>query len=539
MRTGFESLGSREMDISYSGSKTDIDQIFIFNNVIVVIEETCSADSDKIRDHLNKKILFLQNISKDVVGFVRALGGVYPDLAARIKNGLEPSAVILRYVYCTRYAFDKEDRSEYRDITFLRHEYLKHFLALTRAIGKSARFEVYKFLRLRLIDISYSPAGSFDFDGFILPSTRSGFGEDVRVVTFYAQPEALIELGYALRRDSWMDSDGLYQRMLSPTKLRKMRAYLSREGHVYVNNIIVGLPCDTTIENSDGKRVGIDAGINAQAVRIKLRNEFNSVGIIDGQHRVFSYHEGTDIHERIIATKRNKQQLLVTGLLFTGELSEVDRVKREAQIFLDINAEQTSAKAELKQAIATIVSPFTSIAIAKSIISSMAVRGPLEGLLHDHFYDEGRIKTASIISYGLRFIVDIEKGPTSSTLLAIWDRRKAEVLWKARDPRLRSEYVKFCADHINSVISGFYANVPRAEKDFENKNSRGYSVTMLNGLLYCIRLLLQAGRLHGNTERYVRQFKDHNLKLLKGAFKYKSSQWKSLGELLARQCFEL
>lgn len=248
-----------------------------------------------------------------------------------------------------------------------------------------------------------------------------------KVVSFYMDPERLIEVAYSLRRDSWMDKEGLYQRILSPSKIRNMRAFLVNEGHVYVNNIILGLPGEVRITDVKDRDIQLETLKKVEVVKVHLPAKFNSVGLIDGQHRVYSYHEGTDAHEKIIKGKRPMQQLLVTGLIFPKNLDPDEKLKKEAKIFLEINAEQTSAKAELKQAIETIVRPF----------------------------------------------------------------------------------------------------------------SRAHSVTMINGLVYCTRRLLQENRLLADMNGYSRAFASHGLDLRKGKFRFKSSQWKSLGDQLAKQCFNL
>ncbi len=334
-----------------------------------------------------------------------------------------------------------------------------------------------------------------------------------------------------------MDVEGLYQRILSGPKIRKMRAYLKSEGHVYINNIIVGLPSDVKVTDAAGASIDLEALQRVAVVKVTLPARFNSIGLIDGQHRVYSYHEGKDIYEAAIKPKRKKQQLLVTGLIFPASLTEADRLKKEAKIFLEINAEQTSAKSELKQAIATIVSPYSPVAIAKSVISYLARKGPLTGELHDHYYDEGLITTASIISYGLKYIVDISPASPTQSFISKWQSAKAIKLGQQNDAELREEYVTFCGDHLNRIFQGFLANVPNEYRTASNPEGRALSVTMLNGLLYCTRRLLQENRLSQDTQTYIDAFKNHGLNFKKGSFKSKSSQWKSLGDDLAKRCF--
>jgi DNA modification methylase len=61
------------------------------------------------------------------------------------------------------------------------------------------------------------------------------------------------------------------------------------------------------------------------------------VGIIDGQHRVFCYHEGSDVLEPKIAILRKRQHLLVTGIIYPSGIKEQARLEFEARLFLEIN----------------------------------------------------------------------------------------------------------------------------------------------------------------------------------------------------------
>jgi len=539
-RVGFNRIETEHTKVEFGGGSSDFDQLFVGDGCIVLVEETAAAKSRDIRDHINKKVLFYQKLWSKERAFLAHLAKVFPQIGQAIPEGASISTFKLRVVYALRYPFEKENKPEFENIIFLRYEYLKHFLHLTKTIGRSSRFEIYKFLRLELRDVQPDDrVCDYKFDGFVLPESRSGFGDDFKIVTFYMDPASLIELGYSLRRDSWMDAEGLYQRILSPKKIRKMRAYLKNEGHVYVNNIIVGLPHDVQITDPNGAKINLEGLARVAVVKVVLPDRFNSIGLIDGQHRVYSYHEGKDSFEHYIGPKRKKQQLLVTGLIFPSTLSEAERLKREAKIFLEINAEQTSAKSELKQAIATIVSPFSSVAIAKSVISYMAKKGPLAGELHDHFYDEGLIKTASIISYGLKYLVDATDPTNPQSFISKWNRAKASKLVNEPDLSLREEYIAFCSEHLNRILGGFLANVPNEFRTAKNPDGRALSVTMLNGLLYCTRRLLQENRLEVETTEYINAFSSHGLNFARGHFGFKSSQWKSLGDRLAKNCFKI
>jgi hypothetical protein len=99
-----------------------------------------------------------------------------------------------------------------------------------------------------------------------------------------------------------------------------------------------------------------------------LPYEYNSIGLIDGQHRVFSYYEGGR-DEAKISVLRVQQNLLVTGVIYPSNISRAERSKFEATLFLEINATQTNAKSDLKQAIGVLLQPFSQDSIARRIVN--------------------------------------------------------------------------------------------------------------------------------------------------------------------------
>ena len=85
-----------------------------------------------------------------------------------------------------------------------------------------------------------------------------------------------------------------------------MRKYLSEKERVFINNIITTISEDKVklFDDKDNElRIGEDGQfINSSQTRvtptrIEITDECNIIGLIDGQHRTFAYHEGDDIYE--------------------------------------------------------------------------------------------------------------------------------------------------------------------------------------------------------------------------------------------------
>jgi DGQHR domain-containing protein len=406
---GFSYIPTRNVEIKFKGHKGEFDGIFIFENVVVITEDTCAGKSSSLRDHLLKKNLFYQQLTSNKDEFVEFLDGKFPEFKKARKSEYQPTDMKLVIAYCTKNRMEDEHKKPFADLVFMEDRHVQYFCALAKTLGKSTRFELFKFLRLNTDDLGITTGEStVTYGGFILPESPSGFPSGFKVVTFYIDPDALLLLSYVLRKDGWGDSENLYQRMISRIKIKSMRQFLGQEDRVFINNVIVSLPAATKILDQDNKQIDIHKITKTTPIKVQISKQFNSIGIIDGQHRVFAYHEGYDDLEKQIAPKRKKQQLLVTGVVYPESVTEDKQHEFEARLFLEINDKQTKTKAELRQAIESIVNPFSVVAISKSVITKLAAKEPLCGYLEEHQFDRGKLKSSSIVSYGIRHIVKCE-----------------------------------------------------------------------------------------------------------------------------------
>jgi len=317
-----------------------------------------------------------------------------------------------------------------------------------------------------------------------------------------------------------------------------MREYLASEGRVYVNNVIVSLPNTVRfVDKKSGNTVDPSGLTKNTYLQIELPREFNSVGLIDGQHRVFSYYEGSDQYEDTIALKRVKQQLLVTGVIFPQDSTDEERAKFEAKLFLEINDRQTRTKGDLRQAIQVIVNPYNSVAVAKAIVNRMSINGPLAGLLEAHYFGDGTIKTTSIVSYGLSHIVAFRANVPQHSLYNLWNSKRKTVLDSTDDLAAWNEYVGFCTDEINTFFEGFKIYMTKRNLWTTNKKmSKALVTTSINGLIYCLRLLV-SNRKNGDRDYYAKGFSKLTIDFSPTKFPYKSSHWKSFGTKVANDCF--
>jgi DGQHR domain-containing protein len=421
---GFVQIPTRDKHFEFKGIETELDNIYVFENIIAISEDTNTSSSDRINDHLRKKAVMYQHFLSFQNEFIDFLGVAFPNFRKyrRSKSKYETIHFKIIFVYCSRNSYEATYKKLYPKLKFLDYPYLRYFLSLSKIIHKSVRFELFKFLGLEYTEIGFSRRQTMPLRGFLLPEAPSGFSKDFKIVTFYIDPKTLIELSYVLRKDGgWRDEDALYQRLLIKNKIKLMRKFLAENSRVFINNIIVTLPQNTSLMKDNNQTLTddeIDKKV-AQMTTINLPLEFNTIGIIDGQHRIFSYHEGLDDYDKIISQLRERQNLLVTGIIYPKSFALEKRPIFESNIFLEINDKQSRVKSDLKQVIEAIVNPYEPIAISRSIVSKLAAKGALANMLELHFFETGKIKTSSIVSYGLKYIVRLN---SNDSLYKHWKR---------------------------------------------------------------------------------------------------------------------
>jgi len=244
---GFSYIRTRDEEINFKGRKGEFDSLFLFENILVVAEDTCGS-SETTRNHLLKKYQFYQHLFEYKDDFIDFLGHIFPDFLIAKKPEYFSSDFKLVVAYCSKNRLEDQHKEPFKNIRFVEDRHLQYFSSLAKTLGRTMRFELFKFFGLTAEDIGLGTGQpSRSYEGFILPESPSGFPSGYKVVTFYVDPDTLMSLSYVLRKDGWLDGDGLYQRMISKSKIRSMRQYLAQDERVFINNVIVSLPPTTKI----------------------------------------------------------------------------------------------------------------------------------------------------------------------------------------------------------------------------------------------------------------------------------------------------
>lgn len=538
-RIGFTRIPSDGIEFRLGTRPGELDDIFFSENILVIAEYTIGKAKT---EHVAKKSLLFERILNTPEEWIESYGDFNPTF----KSAIEESEYALsdfrvRIIYASQDGVSNDVEATFPNYCFLDGTRLRYFDALSKTIHRSARHEYYKYLGLEYSEIGEqvhnSSSNTRTFDGYLLPEKHSHYDKGFKVVSFYADPETLLATSYVLRKDSWRDSEGLYQRILIKNKIVSMRKYLVGEKRVFVNNIIVTLPSNSTLNDVDtGKNIDPTKLNRVQQVKLGVPYSADMIGLIDGQHRVFSYHEGTDALDKHIASYRKRQNLLVTGLIFPTTWSSAQKRQFEAKLFLEINDNQARAKSALKQSIELILNPYSTIAIAKEIANRLSKKGPLANLLQSNYFDSPeKIKTTSIVGYGLRPLVKLDG---SDSLFSSWSNsRKNELADKEGQTdraQLLEEYLVYCTAEINKFLQAMAAKTGHEKwKVTTERKGQFLTPTTINGFFVCIRRLVENNKLM-TQPKYETNLNGIDTTVFG---KYKSSAWKALGDHLYETYF--
>lgn len=539
--SGFDFIVSENKEFTLNtqtGSRTtELDGIFVYENVIVIVEDTCTASPGT---HLAGKKIIFELAIKNKNDFINCLKENISDFSEYFdKKNYEPADYILKVIYFSMNSVDSEhiESASRAGIQVVERALTNYFHSLVKSISTSAKYELLKFMKvsyseLGVAKLSGGNSGSINtYNGFLLPEANSSYPTGYKVISFYVDPASLLKKSFVIRKNGWIDPNLSYQRILDIPKIKLMRKYLSENKRVYLGNIIATLPPTTKISDiNNSNQLTEDEQTKVKPVKISIPDEYNVVGLIDGQHRVYSYHEGIDAFDTEIKKLRNKQNLLVTGIIYPEGISEDDRILFEANLFLEINNKQTKVKSVLTQEIELIVNPFSVTAIAKAILIKLARKGALKDKLEEHVFDETKkLKVSSIVSYGLKPLTKKDGGDSLFTAWNEIEKKDGILLQRNRD--YLEEFINFCVDEINQLLNAVKISFPSGWNiGHENKI---LTPTAINGFLKCLRLILENG-----NDRGLEIYKNHFCKISEFDFSmYKSSQWNQLGNDLYLKYF--
>ncbi len=236
--------------------------------------------------------------------------------------------VIVMAVYTGDDAVTDEDRAQavVADVILLDRIDINYYTALTAHLGLAAR---YQFLS-DLVPGKVIPGLSIT-----VPAVRSRMGGH-NCYTFSISPEYLLKISYVSHRAKGKPSDvDKYQRMVSKSRLKRIASYITEDG-IFPTNIVVNIDKGRRGRGLRFERARQDEEWDQRSATfgwLTVAPAYKSAWIIDGQHRLYAYSG----HPRAARS--------VVSVLAFEDLPP----SQQAQLFIDINAQQKSVKQSLLQ----------------------------------------------------------------------------------------------------------------------------------------------------------------------------------------------
>lgn len=535
---GFQYYPTNDQEMYIGHRKVEVDALFIYENVWLICEDTIKTTN--IRDHIRTKNEAFGQIKGNLSCFITELVKMFPERASDLQkyDNRRIKAYAL-YMSKEELSLSDDDYQLFSELVFVQPQTLNYFQWITQCIKHSARNEVFRFLGLKSSDIgqvSSSHENASIIAPIIYPKSFTGIKNNVRIVSFMMSAEDLMNTCYVMRKDNWAESIWLYQRLLEKNKIKSIRSFIEAKGEAFFNNIIVGLPdrvrfCD---EGGDYKTVDEIGDLEGNCTLI-FPKEINSICVIDGQHRIFAHYEsGNDSkQERIISELRKQLHLLVTGLIFPTDMSEEERARIQSEIFVDINSNAKPVPQNVLLHVKRIQNPIADESIAQFVIEKLNKQGPFHNLLQLSSLDSGKIKTASIVRFALRYLVTVTPSEGKQSLFTYWDGDK-DALRGLKSDAIEG-YVSFCT----SVLRNYFGAIKKNLKDqWDDGTSKLLSVIAINGFIIALTRQLSINGVK-DFDFYDSLFKAWNYDFSKDKFLYTSSQYRKFSAIILEEAFKL
>jgi DNA sulfur modification protein DndB len=275
----------------------------------------------------------------------------------------------------------------------------------------------YQFLAYLLAGQTIRSVSKEELD---VPAIKCKYSGGKHCYLFGIKPSKLIPLSSVLHRKFDMN-DGItnnYQRLVKKQKINDIRRFIKDKGGIFPTNIIISFDEKGEFFRPKDKINDIHYGI------LSLPRRYQSITIIDGQHRLFAY-DGLDEADR--------------DLIYVVAFHDME-VEKQVQTFVDINEKQTKVSASLMWDLYSSILPPDEL---KSRISSIVKRlnkdklSPLFGVIE---YDSADY---SPIKYKI-------------TLESICTSVKSENIIGVVEGILNKNEIKFRTDDIYDLIKGYF-----------------------------------------------------------------------------------
>lgn len=229
------------------------------------------------------------------------------------------------YIYITTQDLSESEKSRLKEkgIKVLNEKTLEYFNLLVKQYKNLAYYQLLAYL------LEGQIIKSFEKSEFEIPAIRCKYSSKNHCYLFGIQPSKLIPLATVLHRK--LDIDGEvsenYQRLVKSQKIKEIKKFISEQRGIFPTNIIISFETkgNDYFKPKGEKLNDIQFGI------LTLPRKYQSLTVIDGQHRLFAYDGLKEAENDLI---------YVIGF---HRMSAEDQI----QTFVNINEKQTKVSPSL------------------------------------------------------------------------------------------------------------------------------------------------------------------------------------------------
>jgi DNA sulfur modification protein DndB len=337
-----------------------------------------------------------EQASKSIKALTDKINGIRGEVAQAIHAhfGKEPKLKIKWAIATQNVDWRKADkeRAEESNIAIITEQEVAYYTKLTDYIKQAARYQfLARYLKGEKVD------GLKPF----VSATRGQMG-GVTFYNFLISPMDLLKISYISHKATSTNDLETYQRMVKPTRLKNIAAYIDNGGQ-FPTNIVVNFKTKDKLnfqkmENSDDVTFG----------KLSLPKEYGSAWVVDGQHRLYGF-----------AFAERGDNNLIPVLAY-----ENLPAAKEMQLFIDINCEQVKVSRSLTHElfsnlnagsddpIKRLEAQYPRVAIRLDGLPTSPIKGRVLTVSHDK--DHTRCLTLTSLADGIkenRFLGSIQHTP--------------------------------------------------------------------------------------------------------------------------------
>jgi DNA sulfur modification protein DndB len=308
-KLGFDKLNiGRECEVKYGKKESDllskkVDVVAESNEVRVYVEcTTQKVDTPKIKQWSSE----VEDIRKYESG------------------NPETDKKNVVFVYCNSSSISENDRDKLlkKGIVYLNSAILDYFLELKAQYSRLSYFQLISYL------CKGQQIRSLSSDDLTIPTIRTKYGSKTYAYLFGIHPSTLIPLSTVPHRklDYEDDLNQNYQRLVKKTKVNAIKRFIKDQRGIFPTNIIISIESDKHNFKPFGKSIN-----DIQHGTLTLPRKYQSINVIDGQHRLFAY-DGLEQAEK--------------DLIYVVAFDKMD-LEEQILTFININEKQTKVSPSL------------------------------------------------------------------------------------------------------------------------------------------------------------------------------------------------